>query len=76
MRLTDGRTDGRLTDDQHETIIPRHYCVVGYKKIIKMAAIIDIMATILAIFDLQVTSILDTKFQVNWPFGSGEEFIK
>ena len=25
------RTDG-LTDDQRETIIPRHYCVAGYKK--------------------------------------------
>ena len=29
--------------------------------------------TILAIFDLQVTSILYTMFRVNWPFGSGEE---
>ena len=29
---TDGRmTDGH-TDDQRETIIPRHYCVAGYKK--------------------------------------------
>ena len=28
---------------------------------------------ILAIFDLQVTPILPTKFGVNWPFGSGEE---
>ena len=27
----------------------------------------------LAIFDLQVTPMLPTKFQVNWPFGSGEE---
>ena len=27
---------------------------------------------ILAIFDLQVTRMLSTKFQVNWPFGSGE----
>ena len=27
---------------------------------------------ILAIFDLQVTPMLSTKFQVNWPFGSGE----
>ena len=26
----DGQTDG-LTDDQRETIIPRHYCVAGYK---------------------------------------------
>ena len=26
-----------------------------------------------AIFDLQVTPMLPTKFQVNWPFGSGEE---
>ena len=31
---TDGRTDRRmdgLTDDQRETIIPRHYCVAWYK---------------------------------------------
>ena len=28
---------------------------------------------ILAIFDLQVTLLLPTKFQVNWPLGSGEE---
>ena len=27
----------------------------------------------LAIFDLQVTLMLPTKFQVNWPFRSGEE---
>ena len=30
---------------------------------------------ILAIFDLQVTPMLPTKFQVNWPFGTGEEAI-
>ena len=29
--------------------------------------------TILAIFYLQDTPMLPTKFQVNWPFGSGEE---
>ena len=28
---------------------------------------------ILAIFELQVTQMLPTKFLVNWPFGSGEE---
>ena len=28
---------------------------------------------ILAIFDLQVTPMLPTKFQINWPFSSGEE---
>ena len=28
---------------------------------------------ILAIFDLQVTLMLSSKFWVNWPFGSGEE---
>ena len=28
---------------------------------------------ILAIFDIQVTSMLPTKFQVNWSFSSGEE---
>ena len=27
---------------------------------------------ILAIFDLQLTPIIPTKFQVSWPFGSGE----
>ena len=31
-RRTDGQTDG-LTDNQRETIIPRHYCVVGYKNV-------------------------------------------
>ena len=31
---------------------------------------------ILAIFDLQATPMLPTKFQVNWPFGSGEEMKK
>ena len=30
--------------------------------------------TILAIFDLQVTLMLPTKFKVNKPFGSGEIF--
>ena len=28
---------------------------------------------IFAFFDLQVTPMLPTKFQVNWPFASGEE---
>ena len=31
---------------------------------------------ILAIFDLQVTLMLPSKFGVNWPFGSGEEAKK
>ena len=31
------------------------------------------IGTILAIFDLQVASMISTKFQVNWPVGSGEE---
>ena len=31
------------------------------------------IGTILAIFDLQVTSMLPTEFQVSWPLGSGEE---
>ena len=31
------------------------------------------IGTILAIFDLLVTSMILTKFQVNWPFDSGEE---
>ena len=32
--------------------------------------------TTLTIFDLQVIPMLPTKFQVNWPFGSGEEAKK
>ena len=31
------------------------------------------VGTILANFDLQVTPMLPAKFQVNWPFGSGNE---
>ena len=31
------------------------------------------IGTILVIFDLHVTSMLPSKFGVNWPFGSGEE---
>ena len=31
--------------------------------------------TVLATFDLQVTPMFPTKFQVNWPLGSGEEAI-
>ena len=31
-----------------------------------------LIGMILAIFDLQITPMLPTKFQVNWPFGSGE----
>ena len=31
-----------------------------------------LIGTILAIFDLQVTPMLPSKFGVNWPFGSGE----
>ena len=33
-------------------------------------------AAILAFFDVQITPILSTKFQVNWRFGSGEEVNK
>ena len=35
VRHTDGQTDRQMdrhTDVQRETIIPRHYCVAGYKK--------------------------------------------
>ena len=32
-----------------------------------------LIATILAFSDVQVTPILPTRFQVNWPFGSGVE---
>ena len=32
-----------------------------------------LIGTILAIFDLQDTPMLPSKFGVNWPFGSGEE---
>ena len=31
------------------------------------------IGTVLAIFDLEVTPMLPTEFQVNWPFGSGEK---
>ena len=31
------------------------------------------IVTTLVIFDLQVIPMLPTKFQVSWPFGSGEE---
>ena len=31
-----------------------------------------LIGTILATFDLQVTPMLSNKFQVNWPFSSGE----
>ena len=34
------------------------------------------IGTILAIFNVQVTPMLPTKFQVNWPFGSEEEAKK
>ena len=32
-----------------------------------------LIETIVAIFDLQVTLMLPTKFQVNWPFSQGED---
>ena len=32
-----------------------------------------LIETILARFDLQVTPMLPIKFQVSWPFGSGED---
>ena len=39
-----------------------------------MAAILDfLLEQSLANFNLQVTLMLPNKFQVNWPFGSGEE---
>ena len=31
LETKNGRTNGHM-DVQHETIIPRHYCVAGYKK--------------------------------------------
>ena len=31
------------------------------------------IGTILAVFARQVTPMLPTRFQVSWPFGSGEE---
>ena len=38
-----------------------------------LASILDFRSErFLAIFDLQVTQMLPTKFRVNWPFGSGE----
>ena len=35
-----------------------------------------LVGTILAIYDLHVILMLPTKFQVDWPFGSGEEAKK
>ena len=32
-----------------------------------------LIGMILAIFELQITPMLPTKFRVNWPIGSGEE---
>ena len=34
------------------------------------------IGTIFAIFVLQVTLMLSTKFRVSWPFSSGEEALK
>ena len=34
--------------------------------------LVFLIGTILAIFDLQVTAMILTKFQVNWPFSPGE----
>ena len=43
------------------------------KEIFKMAAMVAFLTgTILAIFDLQVTLMLPSKFGVNWPFSLGE----
>ena len=39
-----------------------------------MVAILDYWKTNLAIFHPQVTLILPTKFQVNWPFSSEDMF--
>ena len=39
----------------------------------QISKIVAMIATILAIFYLQVTLMLPTKFRVNWPFSSGEE---
>ena len=35
-RTTDGRTDGQTHGRPSETMIPRHYCVAGYKKAISI----------------------------------------
>ena len=40
-----------------------------------MPAILDFRSEI-CLFYLQITPMLPTKFQVNWPFGSGEEAKK
>ena len=49
-----------------------------HKKIFKMAAmaaILDVRSeVILTTFNLQVTQILLTMFQANWPFDSGKKF--
>ena len=39
-RTTDRRMD-KHTDVQHETIIPRHYCVMGYKNELESASVTE-----------------------------------
>ena len=51
-----------LSQKSWARIIPEDGCHLGFP-----------IGTILAIFDLQVTLMLPSKFGVNWPFGSGEE---
>ena len=61
-RTTDGQTDG-LTDDQHETIIPRHYCVAGYKNIYLIIPLIESYDKHrIILVDLLLTNIYSTIF--------------
>ena len=67
--LTDGHTDRRTKSDHYSSgelkIDFQDGSLGGYPGFL--------IGMILAIFDLQVTTKLPTKFQVNWPIGSGEE---
>ena len=52
----DGQTD-RLTDDQRETIIPRHYCVAGYNKCFQGSQSPNIGAEIQSHYQCQILCI-------------------
>ena len=76
--VTEGHTDGwtdRWTDRQMKAISIMPHPLRGWGlKIATVAAILYFQSEqFFAIFDLQVTLMLSTKFRVSWPFGSGEE---
>ena len=80
----DGCHDGHLGFPIGTIVIPMLPTIFGVNWLLGLGeeAKIDFqdlgfpIGTILAIFDLKVTSMLPSKFGVNWPFGSGEEAKK